>query len=54
MKICTYYTTNADKVKNLFGTVHFSDASVTHRVKEEATYMLFLDLLYECEGESGL
>ena len=37
-------------IKNLFDTVHFSDAGVTERAKEEATYMIFLDLLYECEG----
>ena len=30
--------------------VHYSKAGSLERVKEEATYMLFLDLLYYCEG----
>lgn len=41
---------NTDTIRDLFVTIHYSDAGVTERVKEEATYMLFLDLLYECEG----
>lgn len=32
---------NTDTIRDLFVTVHYSDAGVTERVKEEATYMLF-------------
>lgn len=46
----TLITINTEMIKNLFVKVHFSEAGVTERVKEEATYMFFLDLLYECEG----
>ena len=28
----------------------YSDKGSTERIKEEATFMLFLDLLHECEG----
>ena len=41
---------NPGMTKNLFQTVRFSDLGATKRVKEEAMYMLFLDLLYECKG----
>ena len=32
---------NTDTIRDLFVTVHYSDAGATERVKEEATYMLF-------------
>lgn len=31
--------------------VNYSPRDSSERVKEEATYMLFLDLLYDCEGK---
>ena len=39
-----------ESIKNLFATKHFSDTGTVEREKEEATNMLFLDLLYEAEG----
>ena len=37
-------------IRDLFKKIHFSETGATERIKEEATYMLFLDLLHECEG----
>ena len=39
-----------ETIKNLFATKHSSDTRTVEQEKEEATYMLFLDLLYEAEG----
>ena len=34
----------------MFTKILFSEQGTSDRVKEEATYMMFLDLLYEAEG----
>ena len=39
-----------DGIKELLKTVNFSEPGTTERIKEEATYMMFLELLYKCEG----
>lgn len=39
-----------EMIRNLFKKINFSETGATERIKEEATYMLFLDLLHECEG----
>ena len=47
--ICPTFFTFADGIKRMFSNILFSDAGTPDRVKEEATYMMFLDLLYEAE-----
>lgn len=47
--ILQYPSPNTDTIRHLFVTIHHSDAGVTEKVKEEATYIVF-GLLYECEG----
>ena len=42
----------AEVIKNLFTKVHFSEAGNNQRTLEEATYMLFMDLLRDCEGKT--
>ena len=42
-----------DGIKTLLQTIHFSEAGSTERAREEASYMLFLDLLHECEGKEA-
>lgn len=44
-------TLHADGIKNILEEVHYSPSGSSERVREEATYMLFLDLLYDCEGD---
>ena len=39
-----------DFVQDLFKTVHFAEKGTSQRVKEEATFMLFENLLNSCEG----
>lgn len=39
-----------DMIKRLIGATYFSESVTNARTKEEATYMLFLDFLHECEG----
>ena len=41
---------HANGIKEILQEVNYSKAGSSKRVKEEATYMLFLDLLYYCEG----
>lgn len=38
-------------IKSLIGQVKFSEDGSTERVKEKATFMLFLDLLYDIQGK---
>lgn len=40
----------SDMIKQMFRNIQYSPTGSTDRTKEEATYMLFLDLLYYCEG----
>lgn len=49
-----YLTIHVDDIKQLLAQVHYSEAGSSERVKEEATYMLFLDFLYDCEGNHSL
>ena len=37
-------------IQGLFKTVHFAEKGTNQRVKEEAAFMLFVDLLNSCEG----
>ena len=40
-----------DMFRSLIGKVHFSEQGTPDAAKERATYMMFLDLLYNIEGE---
>ena len=40
----------AEVIKSLFTKIHFSEAGTNERNVEEATYMLFMDFLRDCEG----
>ena len=40
-------------IKGMFKVTHFSLAGSSEREREEATYMLFLDLLYDSEDSQG-
>ena len=40
-----------DRLKGLFTHMVFSKAGCSEREKEAATYMLFLDLLHDCEEQ---
>lgn len=40
-----------DHIKGLYTHIIFSEAGSSDREKEAATYMLFLDLLYECKEQ---
>ena len=42
---------SAETIKKLFTKVDFSEAGSNERLKEEATYMLFMDFLQDCEGK---
>ena len=46
-----FFCIDEDTIKALFEIIHFSEVGTTERAREEATYMLFLDLLHESEGE---
>lgn len=48
MLICDCQYT--DMFKGLIGPIRFSDQGSSEFVKEKATYMFFLDFLYEIEG----
>ena len=37
--------------RSLIGKVHLSEQDAPDATKERATYMMFLDLLYNIEGE---
>lgn len=37
-------------IQDLFKTVHFSEKGTNARIREESTFMLFVDLLNSCEG----
>ena len=37
-------------IQDLFKTVHFSEKGTNARIREESTFMLFIDLLNSCEG----
>ena len=37
-------------IQGLFKTVHFSEKGTNARIREESTFMLFVDLLNSCEG----
>ena len=39
-----------DTIIFLLAKKHFSEVSTSERTKEEATYMLFIDLFHQCEG----
>ena len=39
-----------DMIKKMIGLTYFSESGTTERAKEEATFMLFLDFLHECDG----
>ena len=39
-------------IKDLLQTVHYSEPGSSQRIREEATYMLFLDFVYDLEGKS--
>ena len=41
----------SDELKVLLKDIRFSTRGSSQREKEEATFMLFMDLLYECEGK---
>ena len=43
-------TNCTESVKELFEKVHFSPKGSSEVLKEEATYMLFLDFLEGCQG----
>ena len=43
-----------DQLQGLFKVKHFSATGTSEREREEKTYMLFIDLLHECEGESTI
>ena len=47
---CTIMLLYVDTIITLLGKKHFSEAGTSQRMKEEATYMLFIDLLHQCEG----
>ena len=40
-----------DMFRSLIGKVHFSEQGTPDATKERAAYMMFLDLLYNIEGE---
>lgn len=44
---------NVDRLKGLFSKIYFSEEGSNDREKETATYMLFLDLMYDCEEKTG-
>jgi len=44
--------TPTETIKNLIKKVHFSERGSNERLKEEATFMLFMDLLHNCEGNT--
>lgn len=53
-KFHNYFTllcNSAETIKKLFTKVDFSEAGSNERLKEEATYMLFMDFLRDCEGK---
>ena len=41
-------------IKDLFKTLHSSEqeTGTSEITREETTYMMFLDLIYECEGNT--
>ena len=41
-----------DEIIRIAKVIKFSPDGSTERMKEEATYMLFLDYLHFCEGNS--
>ncbi len=48
---CVLYTPT-ETIKNLIKEVHFSERGSNERLKEEATFMLFMDLLHNFEGNT--
>ena len=49
--IIIVYFPLAEIVKTLFTKIHFSEQGSNERNVEEATYMLFMDFLHDCEGK---
>ena len=39
-------------MQEMFAVVHYSENGTNDREKEELTYMRFVDLLHDCEGDS--
>ncbi len=37
-------------IRSLIGDVHFSESGTSELVKEKASYMLFLDMLHNIQG----
>ena len=48
-----HFSYNLDRLKGLFSKIYFSEEGSNDREKEAATYMLFLDLVYDCEEKTG-